>query len=294
MIKLISVSVAVLTTISLAGYFLRFLALKRPALRESSQFFRSQFEIVAHRGGSLEAPENTLIAFEQASKIAPDILFEFDIHQTKNGELVVFHDPTLERTTNGQGLLKEKTLAELQALDAGFKFQNIDGEFCWRGKGVQIPTLETILSKFQNRMIIEFKSQEVGIENKAIELLEKYQAQERVMIASEHGELINRFRQLKPKWNYGASKDDIFRGVLLTSAFLEPIGTWPANAYLIPEKEGKIQVLTSRFLNEVQRRGKKLLVWTVNNDADMKRLKTFGVNGLITDRPSVAYKFKNL
>lgn len=291
---MILITFGVFIAIGLIGFSIRAIALIKPIKTESSTFFNNTFEIVAHRGGSLEAPENTLVAFEKASKIADDIIFELDVHLTKDKQLVVIHDSTIERTTNGKGQVKDYTAAELMSFDAGYHFANETGEYSWRGNGVKIPLLSEIITKFPNRMIIEMKSDETNIEDITVQIIQDARASNRIMIGSQNGLLLARFRKLQPSWNYSASRDDVLRALMLLSIYLEPVGSWAANAFLIPEKDGAITVLSEGLIKEVQRRKKKVLIWTVNEENDMRRLKSLGVNGLITDRPSVAYRLKNL
>ena len=112
----------------------------------------SAFERVAHRGASGEAPENTIPAFEIAFNQYRCDRVELDLHLTRDGVPVVFHDETLERTTNGVGWLRQFSLREIKSLDAGFQFDpQGKGEFPYRGKGVKVPTLEEVLATFPDR-----------------------------------------------------------------------------------------------------------------------------------------------
>jgi glycerophosphoryl diester phosphodiesterase len=270
---------------------LRFLALKRPIQKDSPGLFIQNFELVAHRGGALEAPENTLEAFSNALRIDPNIIFEFDIHLSKDGEIVVFHDSTLERTTDGLGPLREKTLEELKRLDAAYFFKNPAGEFSFRGKGVRIPTLREVFKAFpKTRFVIEYKTEEPGVENKLISLIEEFGYENNIIIASQKTDVLIRTRNLRPHWQYSGTEDEILRAVMLQAIYLEPLTKILSNAFLIPEREGSIQVLTPRLLTELHRRGKKILIWTVNDEADMRRLIAQGVDGIITDHPSLLYK----
>lgn len=271
--------------------FLRILAIKRPLPPETNTFFDRPFEIVAHRGGSLEAPENTLAAFENAMKLGPEIALELDVHFTQDNQIVVFHDRTLERTTNGTGPLASKTLEELRSLDAGYHFNNEAGEPSFRGKGVKIPTLEEVLKATGNhRLIIEVKALPRDGEKLLVDLITESNAQDRIMLGSQDSTLLKRIKKLAPKWNYCATKDEVLRIVMLMSLYLEPAGDFASPAFLIPEKDKGISVLSERLISEVHRRGKKVLIWTVNTEDDMRRLIAQGVDGLISDRPSLLYK----
>ncbi|NBK24594.1 MAG: glycerophosphodiester phosphodiesterase, partial [Spirochaetia bacterium] len=100
-------------------------------------FFDPMPKVVAHRGDSAHYPENTLHAFESAYAMGVDVI-ETDVHLSKDGEVVIWHDPTLDRNTNGSGMIEDHTLSELKELDAGYTFTKDDGKtFPFRGKGVQ-------------------------------------------------------------------------------------------------------------------------------------------------------------
>lgn len=289
--RFLSTTVGVIGILALGFSFVRMIALKRPVQKDTSTFFRDEFEVVAHRGGSLENPENTLTAFEAAAKISPDILIELDVHLSKDGELVVIHDPSLDRTTNGTGFVRDKTVAELKSFDAGYRYTNEIGEHNFRGKGIQIPTLREVLEKITDRrLIIEIKSDEPIVEEKIASLIKEFEAQDRVMFGSQKSTILARLKKLQPRWNYCAGRDEILRTVMLLAMYLESVGSIPGSAYLIPEKDKNIQVFSERLKSELHRRGKRVLIWTVNQEEDMLRLITQGVDGLITDRPSLLYK----
>ena len=104
-------------------------------------FFDPMPKVVAHRGDSAHFPENTLHAFESAYAMGVDVI-ETDVHLSKDGEVVIWHDPTLDRNTNGSGMIEEHTLAELKKLDAGYTFTKDGGKtFPFRAQGVQLCTL---------------------------------------------------------------------------------------------------------------------------------------------------------
>src|SRR5258706_10758218 len=113
----------------------------------STYFDTPRPRVFGHRGAAGEAPENTLVSFERAVACGADV-FELDVHATRDGTIVVFHDPTLERTTDGMGALKERTWAELCELDAGYQW-TVDGRtFPFRGKGIRVPSLAELFARF--------------------------------------------------------------------------------------------------------------------------------------------------
>ena len=152
-------------------------------------------EILAHRGASGTAPENTIAAFKKALIDGCDG-FEFDVQQTKDGKIVVFHDWTLERTSNGQGHLRDYTLEELKKLDVGSWFSD---EF----KGEQIPTLEETLDiipddKLINIELKEEHSVERGTENKVLEIIKRY-PNKNIIVSSFSHNLLKNLKELDIK-----------------------------------------------------------------------------------------------
>src|SRR5215213_3160249 len=141
---------------------------------------------IAHRGGALLAPENTLPAFQQAVARYRTDMLELDVHLSRDGELVVSHDPTLERCTDAEGSLAERTLAQLQQLDAGYHFSPDGQHFPFRGQGVRLPTLREVLRAFPGlRLNVEAKPDVPGIEDAMHALLREEGALERVCLGSE-------------------------------------------------------------------------------------------------------------
>lgn len=244
----------------------------------------------AHRGGSSLAPENTLIAFERGLAFGADAL-ELDIQTTSEGELVVIHDPTLDRTTNGVGLVDTHTLDELRRFDAGYRFTPDGGHtYPYRGQGITIPTLREILEQFpQTRINIDLKESSPARERRLWETIQEYEAYERVLVAS--GDLplpIIRFRQLAAgRVATSASASEVRNFVLATVAHAT---RWLHPAYdalQVPEAYRGIRVVSHPLLTAAHRLGLDVHVWTVDATSDMKRLLALGVDGLMTDRPDL-------
>jgi glycerophosphoryl diester phosphodiesterase len=253
--------------------------------RESS-FFTPEIEVIAHRGGALEAPENTLYAFEHAVSISPKVILELDVHYTKDKQIVIFHDRTLERTTNGTGELKNYTLEELRKLDAAYNFTNESGDYPLRGKGIQIPTIIELFDKYPDtRMIIEIKpnSQDLAVE--LYELVKKYNRLDKTIIGSEHSKLMQYLRAKDKDILTTAGQDEVLRTLMLMNLHLSAFDSMNADAYCIPERHSGIQVLSSRLLEILTNRSKKVYIWTINETSDMERLIKEKVHGIITDRP---------
>jgi glycerophosphoryl diester phosphodiesterase len=241
----------------------------------------------AHRGGAKRRPENTLLAFENAAALGYRHI-ETDIRLTSDGHFVCFHDPTLERTTNGRGNLGDYTLAELKRLDAGHNFLE-DGSYTFRGAGARIPTLEEALA-LDSRLHynLEIKSEDPAVARQLWELIEHHGIHDRVLVASEHDQVTQEFRKHS-------------RGCVATSpgrhgamGFWARVlsGTWktamfPFDALQIPPVFHGIDVVTPRFVEAAHHHGIQIHIWTIDDPAQMVRLLSLGVDGLMTDLPEV-------
>ena len=130
--------------------------------------------LFAHRGGALEGPENTLETFAAGLAAGADRL-ELDVHATSDGEIVVLHDADLGRTTDGRGPVRERTLSEVRALDAGARFGAEDGSRPFAGRGIRVPTLAEVLEAFPDVALnIEIKQESPRIERAVLDLFDRF------------------------------------------------------------------------------------------------------------------------
>lgn len=244
----------------------------------------------AHRGGSSLAPENTLVAFERGLALGADAL-ELDIQTTSEGEIVVIHDPTLDRTTNGTGPVAAKTLDELRRLDAGYRFTPDSGHtYPYRGQGTTIPTLREVLERFPHaRINIDLKESSPPRERRLWEIIQEYEAYKRVLVASGDLHLpIIRFRQLAAGRVATSASALEVRNFVLTAAVRATRWLRPAyDALQVPEVHRSIRIISRPLLAAAHRLGLDVHVWTVDTASDMKRLLAMGVDGLMTDRPDL-------
>ena len=160
--------------------------------------FGFKFERIAHRGASGEAPENTIPAIRLAVEKYKVDRVEIDLRLTQNGIPVVIHDATLERTTNGEGKVRQYPLAELKRWDAGFWFDP-EGkrEFPYRGKGIVIPTLEEVLTEFPGTSFcLEIKEKEVEAAGKVLEVIRRIPKKGPLLIGSFHGRITRELRRI--------------------------------------------------------------------------------------------------
>lgn len=245
--------------------------------------------VIAHQGGDGLWPSNTLFAFERAAELGVDVL-EMDIHMTKDGILVVSHDETVDRLTDGTGLIKEKTLAEVQSYDAAYDWSPLDdgAEFPYRGQGITIPTLESVFERFPDyRMNIEIKQSDPPIYQQFCELIRKHHMENQVLVASFHDEDLAKFRETCPEVATSGSQGQIKTFVYLHLAFLGRLYSPDFSDVQVPIESSGITILTSRFVKVAHARGLWVDAWTIDDPAEMRMLIEIGVDGIITDRPDL-------
>jgi len=261
--------------------------LARPA--EGHPFF-AQFEqrplVMAHRGGRALWPENTLYAFEHAAEMGVDVL-EMDIHTTADGALVVMHDDTVDRTTNGSGPILSFTLDELKSLDAGYTWSADDGQtFPYRGQGISVPMVEEIFAAFPGVPLnIEIKQQEPSMVASFCQLIRDYDLADQVLVASFHETTMAEFRQDCPEVATSTGTMETVSLFIRSKLLLEDTYGPPADATQVPEYRSGLHVLTRRFVDAAHNRNLEVHAWTINEEDDMQRMISLGVDGIITDYP---------
>jgi glycerophosphoryl diester phosphodiesterase len=244
----------------------------------------------AHRGGSSLWPENTLEAFEGAIALGYRYI-ETDLHTTRDGAIVCFHDPTLERTTNGHGRVVDHTLAELRALDAGYRFTEDGGRtHPFRGKGFSIPTLEEALSLHPElKLNVEIKQREPSMESALWREIDRLGAHDRLLVAAAHDPLVHRFRALRPSERMPTSPGlrGVMRFWLGVKTGLSRLERYSYDALQVPATYRGLTVVDRAFVDAAHAHGLHVHVWTIDEEAEMRRLLDLGVDGLMTDRPDV-------
>jgi glycerophosphoryl diester phosphodiesterase len=251
-------------------------------------FFGEKPRIIGHRGAMGEAPENTFASFKKALDDGAPFL-ELDVHGSSDGEVVVIHDETLERTTNGVGLVRGFSLRELKALDAGHWFSPDGGKsYPYRDRRTEIPTLKEFFLEFPDaRAIVELKQARPSVVERVIEVIRELGTEERVLLATEKDEIMTAIRQELPgRIATGFSSGEV------TTFFRWAIGgrkvdyTPPGQALQIPRKFQEHTLVSRETVGAARDLGIELFVWTVNEVEEMKELLDLGVDGIITDYPA--------
>jgi glycerophosphoryl diester phosphodiesterase len=243
--------------------------------------------VFAHRGGAKLAPENTIAAIENGMALGSDG-FECDVHLSRDAVPVVIHDPTLDRTTDAAGPVSLRTARELGDVDAGFRF-GPDQDFPFRGRGIGVPPLEELLRRVPDgRIIIEMKTGQAELARAVIDVLKRTRAVERACVGSFNKEGLDVIRAEAPEIMTSASEIEA-RWTLYRSWARWPLGsTRPYIAFQVPERAGKLKVISSAFLAQAHRDGGRVDVWVVDRPEDITRLFDAGVDGVISDRPDLA------
>jgi glycerophosphoryl diester phosphodiesterase len=247
-------------------------------------------EVIAHRGGNGQWPGETMTAYKEAVRIGVDVL-EMDVYLTKDNQLALMHDIDIKKTTNGQGLIHKYTLAELQELNAAYNWSDDGTTFRYRKKpadlpegirkDVRVPGLKEVFEAFpQMRMVVEMKPALHSPADALCRLLREQKMTDKVLVASFVGGYMKDFRRLCPEVATSASLSlgDAIR--FLTGSPSSTSETQGALAVEVP-----YQLITEARVNIVRQRNLKLHAWTVNQPADMNRMKALGVDGIITDYP---------
>nr|WP_245837362.1 glycerophosphodiester phosphodiesterase [Virgibacillus phasianinus] len=238
---------------------------------------QQQMVNIAHRGASGHAPENTMVAFEKAFEMKADYI-EIDVQMTKDGKLVIIHDTTVDRTTDGTGNVGDFTLNELQQLDAG----------SWFGKefaGVKIPTFKEVLDAYRGKIgiLIELKSPELypGIEEKVAEVLKTYHmdkpSNNKIIIQSFNHESVQISKALLPNVPHG-----VLAGLSWADVTDEQLAEFATYAdYFNPN----MNIVSSNLVNRVHDKGMKIYPYTVRTQRQANNLFELKVDGIITDFP---------
>lgn len=235
--------------------------------------------LFAHRGGGGLWPENTMMAFEGAYALGVRFM-ETDLHLSRDGHLVVFHDESLERTTDGAGLVCDHTLAELRELDAAHY---------WPGVGRQpIPTLAELCQLGPIRINVDLKQLDPPIFAALWRFIDAHALHDRFVVASEHHENLVGFRRLsRGRVATSASKREVARFWAAARAGMTGLVSMHYDALQVPVAFAGLRVVTSRFVRAAHRCGVAVHVWTIDEPEQARALLGLGVDGIMTDRPDL-------
>jgi glycerophosphoryl diester phosphodiesterase len=235
--------------------------------------------IIAHRGASAHAPENTLAAFKLALDLGADGV-ELDAKLTIDGKVVVIHDQTVDRTTGSHGVVREMTLGQLKSLDAGSFF---DSGFAHE----QIPTLEEVFASIGARTLVNveitnYTSVGDALPDRICDLVIQYGLQDHIIFSSFHPFNLIRTRRRLPQVPVAILTQPGAAGRLMRG----PLGRLAAPRFIHPY----FSDVTGASLAQEHRRGRHVNAWTVDSPEEIRRLSRMGIDGIITDDPRLARK----
>jgi glycerophosphoryl diester phosphodiesterase len=246
---------------------------------------------IAHRGGSTLRPENTLTAFDHAIALGVDGL-ECDVHLSSDGDVVVIHDPTLNRTTNATGPVSALSARDLAGLDAGFHYGSLEG-YPYRGRGIGVPTLRQLLDRYTTvPIVIEVKGDDPAVALRTIDVVRDARAEDRVVVAGFSQPVLEAARRKAPEIVTSAAFDEVagLMSALEKGALPMP---QPFKLFQVPFRFHGTQRLFEPFVVAARAAGLPVQAWIVDDPHDMRELGKWGVTGIISDRPDVAVEIVN-
>jgi glycerophosphoryl diester phosphodiesterase len=266
-----------------------------------SEWLRRRVIAFAHQGGSFEGPSSTIAAIAHALEVGASAI-ELDVHATKDRRLVVGHDATVDRTTDRRGAITSFTLAELSEMDNAYWW--IEGdvatpgrapeEYLVRGRAPKdrryaIATLEEVAVAFPGVLLnLDIKGTSPIVEpyeGLLVNELRRLEVMESVIVASFHDDAIQRFRVLAPDVaTSGATNETV---AFYFSCLDGPPVVPPVAALQVPPRYGDVEVVTESFVSAAHNAGVAVHVWTINESEEMARLLDLGVDGIVSDRPTV-------
>ena len=244
--------------------------------------------LMAHRGSSILAPENTFQAFDVGVDTQSDVL-EIDIRISRDNEIIVIHDERVDRTTDGMGKVFDHTLIQLKKLDAAYRFQHSEYAERYRSTNIKLPTLLELFEAYPDITVhIDVKDKQPKAAKLLVDVIEKAGAEYRTVVGSFNSSVLRYFRTIAPSIATSA----VFGEVLsLYTRNKLPINLRTEHhpiALQIPSQYAVIKLDTQAFIKRIQAHGLLANYWTINEPRHMRSLLRNGANGIVTDRPDLA------
>lgn len=232
-------------------------------------------KVFAHRGWSGKYPENTMLAFEKAIELGADGI-ELDVHLSADRQLVIIHDETVDRTTNGKGFVKDMTVEQLKALDASAGFMGVYGK-------TEIPTLREYMERVKDLPLItniELKTNIYEYENlpeMVYEMIKEFGLQDRVIISSFNHYSVMKMKSFAPELKYG----------FLAESWMLDTGEY-CNKHGVPCYHPLRGNCTPELVKDMKDHGLEINTFTVNQEDEVRRFYTLGIDGIISNYPDMA------
>ncbi len=256
-----------------------------------SFFETDKIMLGGHRGASGSTPENTLVSMERAFAEGADFV-ETDLRESQDGEILIFHDETLDRTTNGKGEVRHRPLNELKGLDAGYGFSSDGGmSFPYRGQRIEIPTLEEFFTSFpQAKVTLDVKEGRIPFIHNVIACIKRWNKADQVLLGAENDAVMGKIRRqirdqntiIATGFSYGEAE-----------AFMQWV--WggrketfvpQGHALQVPRVYNEMKLIQPETLDAARDLGVEVHAWTINDTHEMDQLIRMGVGGIVTDYPA--------
>lgn len=248
--------------------------------------------VIAHRGGARLWPESTRYAFTQAARLGVDAL-EMDVHLSRDGQLVVLHDDTVDRTTDGTGAVRSLDVAQLAELNAGATWTSSlqPGTYPYASLGEGVPRFVDVVRDHPNvPLLVEIKPDGDEAATALCDALRNEGRTGDAVVGSFHPQALATFRAACPEVATGASPSEVRNFLILARLRLAGPYRAPFDVLQVPVRQGSIEVVTPAFVRAAHAKGVAVHVWTVDEVQEIERLLDLGVDGIITDRPDRALR----
>jgi glycerophosphoryl diester phosphodiesterase len=291
-LKVVGIGLAALVAVVLVSYLaLAAVSLARTTPIEQAAFFGQREGahrplVFAHQGGEAIRPTNTMIAFRHSAGLGADVL-DTDMHMTSDGELVLLHDETVDRTSDGSGAVSDLTIAELRELDFAYRFSTDGGEtFPYRGQGHSIVTVDELFADLEGiRFGIEIKQTVAEAATKLCEVIERFGYQDIVLVSSFQQANMDEFRYACPTVATSATEGEVRSFYIFQRIGLVGLYSPPFEVLQVPEHSGGTHVLTGGFVERAKARGLPIVAWTIDEIDDFDRMIALDIDGINTNYP---------
>ncbi|HEY8569562.1 glycerophosphodiester phosphodiesterase, partial [Microbulbifer sp.] len=249
----------------------------RPGSESIAEGFRRPL-VIAHADDSGQGlyPGNTSVFLQQMAAMNVDVL-EMDVHASADDELVLMHDDTVDRTTDGKGAIRDKTLQELRQLNVAYNWSQDGNTYPYRENPQRIVTVDEVFKTFPNYpMVIELKTPDAEAARALCRKLMAYNKSNQVIVSSFHQSAVDTLREECPHVATGAGSDEVKLFALATKLNAFRLLSPHYQALHIPIEYDGITLVDQSSVSQVQKRGVRMDVWTVNDEAEMRRLIELG------------------
>ncbi len=243
---------------------------------------------VSHRGGSALWPENTLVAFEGAVRDFRTDVLELDVHLSQDGVVVVSHDPTVDRCTDGRGEIAQQPWAALSKLDAGARFVDLHGAHSYAGRAVRLPRFEEVLLAFPGvRLNVEVKPRSAELVRRFVSLVSEHRAFDRVCMGSEQDDVAAALVDAAPGGCHFFPRMALTEFVVGVAQGSTSAPDRRFHVLDMPAEFEGVPLITPAFVDAAHAHGRPIFVWTIDDEQAQRALFRAGVDGVMTDRPDV-------